>query len=108
MAETALFIQVDNTHIDAGIAGDDGACPLALALNDTDFFDSSVGTIRAHATGIDLEMHCFSLPAPTVDFIKEFDGGGCVAPCVLQLDPIPREAYHDIAFNPLTLYGVKP
>jgi hypothetical protein len=78
---TTIRVNVTYNHIDKGIAGDPGLCPIALALRDKGYKYPSVGHILVSG----LRERSIRMPREVIDWINDFDSDILVEPISFEL-----------------------
>ena len=77
------LVTVEQSHIDKGMPGVSGFCPIALALSDSLDGFWSVGMVVVER--LPRNGRCFSLPPEARKFVRDFDGGFLVNPFEFEL-----------------------
>ena len=80
-----MIVKVMQRHIDKGIGGDCGKCPIALALLDVGFTHVDVDTNNIMINYKD-KTYYIDLPDEAVEFIERFDNELPVNPFSFSID----------------------
>lgn len=78
-------VQVTQHHIDYGMQGSSGSCPVAMAIE-----DSGLGFALVYAEFALVRRRggvvTLVLPEPVQRFVKDYDGGARVAPIEFEVE----------------------